>query len=451
MNNKTTFKDSIITDPGEGNIPHDQRLVIHDYLSAVRIKNANVNAMTTVKGGTWWVKIFVRMLQPIGLSVTGPRVHAIVILLRKISKIAQMQGIRGLVIHLKACNVCLNQAIGGHKIKDVGQLNCRISRTNLGVPRFILRLDRARIAKGDIALLKFYSTIFSMYRVLDFMGTLKTATITAPFSGDLAKAVELLVFVPHFIAALPKGIYEPFGYDLKELRDRYGMFYDRMITKTPIIDWLKERYYERLDLWIAKSASGTHRDGAQIATHPMIMIRSAIAIAKSDIMPHVKTFFDFLPPNHNLSKAFKACAALAETFKGLRTIGKIGIKEEAAGKVRLFAMVPAWIQMLLKPIHELMFKILRTIPQDGTFDQLRPLRRHAYKYTEAYSLDLTAATDRLPLFIQQEIVAALIGAPLANAWASMLVLIPYHLRSLKYATNVILKYATGQPMGALSS
>jgi hypothetical protein len=132
-------------------------------------------------------------------------------------------------------------------------------------------------------------------------------------------------------------------------------------------------------------------------------------------------------------------------------LGKIGIKEEAAGKVRLFAMVPAWYQMLLHPLHKLMFKILRTIPQDGTFDQLRPLLSHSERFTEAYSLDLTAATDRLPLFIQQEIVKALIGEPLALAWGSILVDISYHLSSMKYGANELLKYSIGQPMGALSS
>jgi len=98
-----------------------------------------------------------------------------------------------------------------------------------------------------------------------------------------------------------------------------------------------------------------------------------------------------------------------------------------------------------------MFKILRTIPQDGTFDQLRPLLSHSERFTEAYSLDLTAATDRLPLFIQQEIVKALIGEPLALAWGSILVDISYHLSSMKYGANELLKYSIGQPMGALSS
>lgn len=427
----------------------DRKLHIYDYLSAVRIQDSNVNAMSTVKGGVWWVKVFVRLLQPIGLSVTGPRVHAIVILLRKVSKIGQKQGIRGLVIHLKACSVLLVQALGSHKIKDSGQLNCRISRTNLGIPRFILAADRKRIRAGDITLLKFYTSFFAMYRVLDFLGTLKTASIEDPFKGDMVKAQSLLVYVPHFITAL--NIPRIFGVDVRAIRLRYGQFWEQFVPKMPALDWLMNEYTGRLDLWIAKSAPGTHREGAQISTHPIIMIRSAITIVKSDIYPAFKTFLDCLPPNHIFKWAFDACAKLTGVFKPLWSLGKIGIKEEAAGKVRLFAMVSAWYQMLLHPLHKLMFKILRRIPQDGTFDQLRPLHGHIDRYIEAYSLDLTAATDRLPLFIQQEIVKALIGEPLSKAWGSILVDISYNLASLKFNTYKLLKYAIGQPMGALSS
>jgi len=95
----------------------DNLFNIIDTLSAVRFKSVDVNAMTTVKGGTYWVNVVIRLLPSIGLSVTGPRVRAIVIIFRKFSFLASTQGIRGLVIHLKACSVLLAQASGGHNIK----------------------------------------------------------------------------------------------------------------------------------------------------------------------------------------------------------------------------------------------------------------------------------------------------------------------------------------------
>jgi hypothetical protein len=56
-------------------------------------------------------------------------------------------------------------------------------------------------------------------------------------------------------------------------------------------------------------------------------------------------------------------------------LGKLGLKEEAAGKVRVFAMVDCWTQWLLRPLHDTIFKLLKMIPQDGTFDQFAPVKR----------------------------------------------------------------------------
>lgn len=49
-------------------------------------------------------------------------------------------------------------------------------------------------------------------------------------------------------------------------------------------------------------------------------------------------------------------------------IGKFGFKEEP-GKVRVFAMVDYLTQVALKPLHKVIFKVLKPIRTDGTFDQ----------------------------------------------------------------------------------
>jgi len=56
-------------------------------------------------------------------------------------------------------------------------------------------------------------------------------------------------------------------------------------------------------------------------------------------------------------------------------LGKLGLKVEPAGKVRVFAMVDPWTQWLLRPLHMKVFSILRKLPQDGTFNQESPVRR----------------------------------------------------------------------------
>jgi len=73
-------------------------------------------------------------------------------------------------------------------------------------------------------------------------------------------------------------------------------------------------------------------------------------------------------------------------------------------------MVDPLTQWLLAPLHKLLFSILRTIPMDGTFNQLRPIHR-LLKYEKVkglYSLDLSAATDRLPVRLQAQFLDVLL-------------------------------------------
>jgi len=110
-----------------------------------------------------------------------------------------------------------------------------------------------------------------------------------------------------------------------------------------------------------------------------------------------------------------------------------------------------WTQTILQPLHAAIFKTLRKIEQDGTFDQAGPLRRlvdrlavRDNKFVVSY--DLSAATDRLPIKLQVQVLTQFLGSrDLAEAWACLLVGRDWYLKGEAYRYNV------GQPMGALSS
>jgi len=93
-------------------------------------------------------------------------------------------------------------------------------------------------------------------------------------------------------------------------------------------------------------------------------------------------------------------------------LGKLGLKKEAAGKIRVFAMVDPITQWLLYPLHKHLFSILRSVPTDGTFNQLKPvyrlLRRVRARGLPLYSLDLSSATDRLPVSLQARLLDFLV-------------------------------------------
>jgi len=71
-------------------------------------------------------------------------------------------------------------------------------------------------------------------------------------------------------------------------------------------------------------------------------------------------------------KAWTLSFPVSHTFAA---IGALGFKDEAAGKVRVFAMVDCWTQWLLKPLHLAIFQLLSDFPTDGTKDQLKPINR----------------------------------------------------------------------------
>jgi len=104
-------------------------------------------------------------------------------------------------------------------------------------------------------------------------------------------------------------------------------------------------------------------------------------------------------------------------------IGKLSLKEEPAGKVRVFAIGDVFSQTCLRPIHDHIFSILEKIPQDGTFNQGRPLeylvdslnKRDTDESRTVYSYDLSAATDRVPIAFQVQMMSLLYNFDVARA------------------------------------
>jgi len=134
-------------------------------------------------------------------------------------------------------------------------------------------------------------------------------------------------------------------------------------------------------------------------------------------------------------------------------LGQLSEKLEAAGKVRVFAMVDVWTQSVLKPLHDTISDILRSLPNDGTFNQGEAVKRCFSKsalYGKSFGYDLSAATDRLPISLQVSVLSGLLGHDIALAWKELLIERSYVLRSTGGCYNGY-KYSVGQPMGALSS
>jgi hypothetical protein len=126
-------------------------------------------------------------------------------------------------------------------------------------------------------------------------------------------------------------------------------------------------------------------------------------------------------------------------------LGRLAIIKELKGKARVIGITDQWTQWLLKPVHDAIANILNEIPEDGTHNQLKPVKLMLSLHkgsNEFNSLDLSNATDRLPVAFQADILSCL-GFP-GPDWMTLLQR-PYNYEGINY------NYAVGQPMGAYSS
>lgn len=129
-------------------------------------------------------------------------------------------------------------------------------------------------------------------------------------------------------------------------------------------------------------------------------------------------------------------------------------KAEGAGKVRVFAIPNSFKQALLRPAHDWCMSILKGIQMDGTYDQVRPLRRIS-KLRRLFSFDLSSATDRFPLSVQALTINSIFDPLTAYSW----VVCGLGANAFSCQTSSsnrpdtfgLVRFATGQPLGLLSS
>jgi len=131
----------------------------------------------------------------------------------------------------------------------------------------------------------------------------------------------------------------------------------------------------------------------------------------------------------------------------INRIRKISAIPAPEGKTRMVAILDYWSQTVLYPLHQYLFRAIKKIPQDCTFNQgsfiekLKPNKGQMF-----WSVDLTAATDRFPIEVIEKLIAARLTDNYAKHWRNIMVGYPYWTKEKGYIT-----YSVGNPMGAYSS
>lgn len=149
--------------------------------------------------------------------------------------------------------------------------------------------------------------------------------------------------------------------------------------------------------------------------------------------------------------------------KFLRPVGrsllrKLSYFPAQESKVRVVAQLDYISQTALRPFHDYLFRVLRMIPQDCTFNQ-RSFKDKVTGWETYHSCDLSQATDRFPIKLIAKVLKGHFPEKFVDAWLTIMVGYPFayfansspaqHEKSLNCALKVA--YSAGNPMGAYSS
>jgi hypothetical protein len=402
------------------------------------------NAMLAVKGSRPLLKHMINVSKVVVGRNTANWVRLTYVLMTRMYKILQKQGLPGLVKFQKACCVIIQQSIGGHRISDMTELGPRVSRSKSGLPRILPKSVRSSIMRGDETTIKWSLCMFSIYRVIQYSSVPKFSSITDARKGTLQGEARLLTFLPLFISLF-----------IKERRRGLGALTAphpfALFTSSPNADAARGEFSTSLPTVL--------RSFLALWNHPQIyrdiLAFRAMLPYSSSFERVVKLGMEYLESvlGRIIVGTMYSTLIFKDPISSMRRItylGKLGLKVEAAGKVRVFAMVDCFTQWALKPLHKWIFSVLRDHPDvDGTFDQLAPIIRIPFEKVPLYSYDLSSATDRLPISLQGSILSKVFTPEFGTLWKKILVGRSYMVR-VKDKT-LVLNYTVGQPMGALSS
>jgi len=397
------------------------------------------------------IGLFVRVARFLTGSMSSSIVLLIVAFCRYCYHIRSHCGVKGLAMRLKASSMAIMKAVANERLVDCRPLGVGLSLRG-GLPSWIPVPVRRRIRESDTSTIRLVLTLCNLYRVLGYEGKLSVKTIISP--GPPLIADRYLPFIATFFSnlALMAGVSMEIFHVLPPFKA----------------------------LALLKSAPGTSAKTI-IQTSVSALLRAVTNLSSSHLRETIVATLAMVNGPVRLFRIFEGLSQIqgryfsifARTTTETDRLGRLGFKNEP-GKVRVFAMVDWWTQMALRPLHLLVFSILRLIPQDGTFDQgrlvksiqelirrkgssavaLGPNNQKGPIHCMVYSFDLSAATDRLPVVLQSYLVDWLIPG-LGPLWMKLLVDRVYHCGrrvdgSSRY-TRTGVRYAVGQPMGALSS
>lgn len=446
----------------------------------------NFVGVLSVKAGKALVNHCIRMIYLLRGGVTVNYVRVFVTYARFLSHLYRTTNMVYVVKYLKTAQIMLMQAAAKQPTRYSSQsFGAAVSCTATGLPRVIPKAHRAHIRAGSSFHIRLWLTLFALYRVLEFAGVPSIKTIVSPgvafsnsFIGEFLQAIT--AFIEYHQLEFNPGVYKAWS----------------ILSVSPssphvgFESWSKFGKYPSGHLYTVLNTLYAFRFAFSEFWNDVNInfVKAGGVVANFVKAPGVARLLVNLGTLTDLLCRFE--------FPYMPSLGKLAYKQEPAGKLRVFAMLDPISQWILRPLHNGIFDMLRSIRQDATFDQRGAVKSfvsllNAKHIRMVYSFDLTAATDRLPVSLQSILISYFIGDNVALAWLRFLtdrwfslpsVRTQEHLtsvkalgvstpspylrlcsskrtygssreskRDVKFEQVSAVRYAVGQPMGAYSS
>jgi len=197
--------------------------------------------------------------------------------------------------------------VSGDEIPNSRTYGAAVSMSG-GIPSMIPKDHRKEIRRGNASVIRFWMTLFGLYRILPFKGKMKIATITDP--GKDFNIIPYLEFMRVFLVRIHQNV--AFG-DPSE-------FKPRLIFKSgPGSSQAKNSHTPNSSSLIVPYASALR------GSHLWVGFSKMSTRIVPGLLGRLTALLMYAPPAQ---------------FPGLPSfpLGKLGTKEEP-GKVRVFAMV----------------------------------------------------------------------------------------------------------------
>jgi hypothetical protein len=353
-----------------------------------------------------------------------------------------------MILYLKVMVVVILSFLGKIPLTTTTQLGIRVGLSN-GLPSILPSRWRSLVRSRSIPHLRWILSLLSLYRSMKSKyGPPDFSKISAPpFEGEVP--ADYIAFCMKFFKRFarmftPKTLVPDF-YDSSAAWSTSSGPTSRPAWEGRGLDMIGLKANGLWDLipkWLDLVCG--YRDHEDIGVSCFDFNRSA-AVATEEL------------PYEDQAKLWSSPPAPDKTYP----VGKLSLKEEPAGKLRIFAICDWWTQVLFSPLHTAMEKVLKSLPQDATFDQEGRTKEFASRgYEQFWSFDLKSATDLIPNVLYVPMMTALLGSKEAAViWLKFLTERDFIWRykeripgSRKYRELISRhRYTRGQPMGARSS